>query len=307
MHLGRVRRQGRSLAARAGRAGPRARRHASALMLTNRPEFHLVRRRRAPPRRHAVLDLQHLLARADPVPGGGRRQRASSSPRRRSPIATVRDARGRRARDRGRRRRPDGTNVDARTRRRRTSTSRPPGRRSSPTTCCTLIYTSGTTGPPKGVQLTHANLMAAVGGYRRDHRLPRRRPRGLVAADGPHRRARRAATTCRSCSASPPPAARTRARWWPTCPRCGPTWFFAVPRIWEKLKAAIEAGIDGRAGRAEEAGHPRGARRRAEEGPGASRRARRSPRSSRSSTPKADELVFSNIRARARARRGRVA
>ncbi len=27
----------------------------------------------------------------------------------------------------------------------------------------TLIYTSGTTGPPKGVQLTHANVMAAVG------------------------------------------------------------------------------------------------------------------------------------------------
>src|SRR5829696_5949374 len=31
----------------------------------------------------------------------------------------------------------------------------------------TLIYTSGTTGPPKGVQLTHANLLAAVRGYSR--------------------------------------------------------------------------------------------------------------------------------------------
>ena len=29
----------------------------------------------------------------------------------------------------------------------------------------TLIYTSGTTGPPKGVQLTHANLLAAVNGF----------------------------------------------------------------------------------------------------------------------------------------------
>ena len=32
----------------------------------------------------------------------------------------------------------------------------------------TLIYTSGTTGPPKGVELTHANLMAeldALDGY----------------------------------------------------------------------------------------------------------------------------------------------
>ena len=32
----------------------------------------------------------------------------------------------------------------------------------------TLIYTSGTTGPPKGVQLTHHNIMAA--GRRRSSR-----------------------------------------------------------------------------------------------------------------------------------------
>ena len=30
----------------------------------------------------------------------------------------------------------------------------------------TLIYTSGTTGPPKGVQLAHRNLMAAVHEHR---------------------------------------------------------------------------------------------------------------------------------------------
>ena len=30
----------------------------------------------------------------------------------------------------------------------------------------TLIYTSGTTGPPKGVQLTHRNLMARGRGRR---------------------------------------------------------------------------------------------------------------------------------------------
>ena len=27
-------------------------------------------------------------------------------------------------------------------------------------------------------------------------------------------------------------------------PEVRPTWFFAVPRIWEKLKAALEAGIE---------------------------------------------------------------
>jgi AMP-binding enzyme len=31
-------------------------------------------------------------------------------------------------------------------------------------TLLTLIYTSGTTGPPKGVELTHANVMATVAG-----------------------------------------------------------------------------------------------------------------------------------------------
>ena len=31
-----------------------------------------------------------------------------------------------------------------------------------------------------------------------------------------------ARTTCRCCSASPPPTAPTRARWSPTCPRCRP-------------------------------------------------------------------------------------
>ena len=39
-----------------------------------------------------------------------------------------------------------------------------------------------------------------------------------------------------------------------------PTWFFAVPRIWEKLKAAIEAGIEAEHDEPREAGHPVGAR-----------------------------------------------
>ena len=49
-----------------------------------------------------------------------------------------------------------------------TSTSTQAGRRSRRSDVLTLIYTSGTTGPPKGVELTHANLMAemdALKGY----------------------------------------------------------------------------------------------------------------------------------------------
>ena len=68
----------------------------------------------------------------------------------------------------------------------------PPGHAVAPEDVLTLIYTSGTTGPPKGVQLTHHNMMAAVKTDRRGHPVPRRRARDLVAAGRPHRRARRA-------------------------------------------------------------------------------------------------------------------
>ena len=73
-------------------------------------------------------------------------------------------------------------------------------------------------------------------------------------------------------------------------PEVKPSWFFAVPRIWEKLKAAIEAGIE-----AEEDA----AKKKATEWAldvGLRPRARRG-RAGRS-TQKADELVLSKIRAR---------
>ena len=161
----------------------------------------------------------------------------------------------------------------------------------------TLIYTSGTTGPPKGVQLTHANLIAAVQRLRRGDRVPGRRPGRLVPADGAHRRARLLATTCRCCSASRPPDCPDPRQVVAYLPEVRPTWFFAVPRIWEKLKAAIEAGIEAeqdearkqatkwaldvglRKVRAEQAGEP-------------------VPDELRAEHAKADELVLSKIRER---------
>jgi long-subunit acyl-CoA synthetase (AMP-forming) len=107
----------------------------------------------------------------------------------------------------------------------------------------TLIYTSGTTGPPKGVQLTHANLVAGITGFDQVIRFPND---GRVVSWLPMAHiAERAcshylpmfvgfATTC--C-----PDPRQVVAY---LPEVRPSWFFAVPRIWEKLKAAIEAGIE---------------------------------------------------------------
>jgi long-chain acyl-CoA synthetase len=108
----------------------------------------------------------------------------------------------------------------------------------------TLIYTSGTTGPPKGVQLCHRNLMTATRGIEQLIDFP---PGAKVISWLP----------------SAHVAERTAHHYLPivygfqvtSCPdpkqvvaylgEVHPNWFFAVPRIWEKLKAGLEAMIAG--------------------------------------------------------------
>jgi long-chain acyl-CoA synthetase len=108
----------------------------------------------------------------------------------------------------------------------------------------TLIYTSGTTGPPKGVELTHHNLMSQI--------------RALQQA---------MPTTPGGRFVSFLPSAHIGDRWgahycalmtWgftvTTCPVGGevldvvaqvrPTVFHPVPRIWEKAKAKVEAQLE---------------------------------------------------------------
>ena len=106
----------------------------------------------------------------------------------------------------------------------------------------TLIYTSGTTGPPKGVQLTHANLIAAVNGFDQviafpaDGRVVSWLPMAHIAERAcSHYLPMMLGFTTTSC-----PDPRQVVAY---LPEVHPTWFFAVPRIWEKLKAAMEAGI----------------------------------------------------------------
>jgi long-subunit acyl-CoA synthetase (AMP-forming) len=113
-----------------------------------------------------------------------------------------------------------------------------------PESLLTLIYTSGTTGPPKGVQLSHRNLLAAVAQAEALIDLP---PDGRVISWLP----------------SAHVAERNAHHYLPivyglqiTCcdnpreilgylPEVRPSWFFAVPRIWEKLKSGLEAMVAG--------------------------------------------------------------
>ena len=105
-----------------------------------------------------------------------------------------------------------------------------------------LIYTSGTTGPPKGVQLTHANMVAE---WRACDEVFKTEPGGR--------------------SISFLPSAHVADRWsqlyaqmlYGTCIHCcpdpremvaysiqvRPTFWGGVPRIWEKLKVALEGAM----------------------------------------------------------------
>jgi long-chain acyl-CoA synthetase len=107
----------------------------------------------------------------------------------------------------------------------------------------TLIYTSGTTGNPKGVQITHNNILGAVDSYRQivdfpdggaivsylpmahiaervvSHYLPMAFGFTVTSIDNP-----------RDLTAA--------------LPQVHPTWFFAVPRIYEKMKSGLEAMLD---------------------------------------------------------------
>jgi long-subunit acyl-CoA synthetase (AMP-forming) len=104
----------------------------------------------------------------------------------------------------------------------------------------TLIYTSGTTGPPKGVQLVHRNLLAAVEGiedlveFPRDGRVISWLPNAHVAERNAHHYLPIVFGLQVTCCDDPRQVLSY-------LPEVRPSWFFAVPRIWEKLKAGLEA------------------------------------------------------------------
>ena len=111
--------------------------------------------------------------------------------------------------------------------------------RIEPTDVLTLIYTSGTTGPPKGVQLIHRNLLAACEGlealieFPRDGRVISWLPSAHVAERNAHHYLPIVYGLQITCCDDPRQVLSY-------LPEVRPSWFFAVPRIWEKLKASLE-------------------------------------------------------------------
>ena len=104
----------------------------------------------------------------------------------------------------------------------------------------TLIYTSGTTGPPKGVELTHRNQLAAI---RQIGQVARLQAGGRViswlpAAHIAERGAHYYAPLVFGLEITVCPDPKQIAAY---LAAVRPTWFFAVPRIWEKLKSGLEA------------------------------------------------------------------
>ena len=104
----------------------------------------------------------------------------------------------------------------------------------------TLCYTSGTTGPPKGVQLTHANLVAEVRGvweaigYEPGERTISYLPHAHMADRFTGHYGPMAYAESVTVVADPRQVVAA-------IPEVRPTVWVAVPRIWEKIKAALEA------------------------------------------------------------------
>jgi long-subunit acyl-CoA synthetase (AMP-forming) len=162
-----------------------------------------------------------------------------------------------------------------------------------PNDVLTLIYTSGTTGKPKGVQLSHHNIMVSAKAV--EQIVPfgagGRVISWLPAAHIAERMAHHYIPTIYAGTVTCAPNPREVVSY---LPQVRPTWFFAVPRIWEKLKAGLEAMLHGQ---------PEEQRKPMEEALAASiervrlrQRKRPVPEELEARVQKADEQMFSKLR-----------
>jgi long-chain acyl-CoA synthetase len=110
----------------------------------------------------------------------------------------------------------------------------------APGDVATLIYTSGTTGPPKGVQLSHANLMWSLNAV---SAIVTMRPAGRVISYLPcaHLADRYFGHYWSFASGSTITSVDDPANLVAALRDVRPTSLLAVPRIWEKIRAALGA------------------------------------------------------------------
>ncbi len=111
-----------------------------------------------------------------------------------------------------------------------------------PDDTATLIYTSGTTGPPKGVELTHANLIAAFSAI---VDLIDMQPNDRITSYLPHahiadRVSSHYANIVLGVQVTDVADPRAIAQ---ALPDVRPTTFLGVPRVWNKIKAGIETKL----------------------------------------------------------------
>ena len=113
----------------------------------------------------------------------------------------------------------------------------------APEDVLTLIYTSGTTGPPKGVEITHANVMAELRAV--NAVLPitagGRTTSFLPTAHIADRALMHYASIVFGLELTDVPDPRQVVA---VLPEVRPTYWGSVPRIWEKIKAALDAQLD---------------------------------------------------------------
>jgi long-subunit acyl-CoA synthetase (AMP-forming) len=113
----------------------------------------------------------------------------------------------------------------------------------APDDVATLIYTSGTTGPPKGVEITHANVMAEL---RAVNAVLPITPGGrttsfLPSAHIADRALMHYASIVFGLELTDVPDPRQVVA---VLPEVRPTYWGSVPRIWEKIKAALDAQME---------------------------------------------------------------